>query len=231
MRRAYKKMDPGVANTGTMCYNNHIAGSETLCGAAGDSLFRVSLIPVRLSSCRCRITVCLAYEMKKRAEYLECGKIINTHGTDGTLKLESWCDAPEVLAGLGRLFIKIGDEYCEYPVEKGSVFKNFVLAKLDRVSDLETARGLKNTVVYAAREDIPLEEGAHFIADLIGLQVIDADSRRVYGEIVDVINRGASDIYVIRTETGESMMPAVAEFVVEIDLDRGVFVRPIEGMF
>ena len=95
----------------------------------------------------------------------------------------------------------------------------------------DAARSLRNRIVYAARGDIVLEAGSHFIADLIGLPVIDADSRRVYGEIVDVINRGASDIYVIRTEAGESMMPAVDEFVVEIDLDRGVFVRPIEGMF
>ena len=74
--------------------------------------------------------------MKKRAEYLECGKIINTHGTDGTLKLESWCDTPGVLAGLKRLFFKSGEEYSEYPVVKTSVFKDFVLAKLGGISDL-----------------------------------------------------------------------------------------------
>ncbi|MGI6167923.1 MAG: ribosome maturation factor RimM [Eubacteriales bacterium] len=169
--------------------------------------------------------------MKKRAEYLECGKIINTHGTDGTLKLESWCDTPQVLAGLKRLFLRDGDGYTEYRVLKSSVFKSFVLAKLAGISDLNTAVRMKNSIVYAARGDIALEEGAHFIIDLIGLPVIDADTRHIYGEIVDVINRGASDIYVIKTDTGETMMPAVAEFVEEIDLDRGVFVRPIEGMF
>jgi len=169
--------------------------------------------------------------MKKKAEYLECGKIINTHGTDGTLKLESWCDTPQALAGLSRLFLRDRNGYTEFRVVKASVFKNFVLAKLAGISDLDTAQSHKNRIVYAARGDIALEEGAHFIVDLIGLPVIDADTRRVYGEIVDVINRGASDIYVIKTDVGETMMPAVAEFVVEIDLDRGVFVRPIEGMF
>ena len=42
------------------------------------------------------------------AEYLECGKIINTHGIDGTLKLESWCDSPAVLASLDRIYFRSG---------------------------------------------------------------------------------------------------------------------------
>ena len=61
--------------------------------------------------------------------------------------------------------------------------------------------------------------------------MIDADSGEEYGKITDVINAGASDIYVIATPAGEAMMPAVAEFVKEIDLQRGIFVKPIEGMF
>ena len=49
------------------------------------------------------------------------------------------------------------------------------------------------------------------------------------GILTDVINRGASDIYVIMTPDGERMMPAVPEFVEKIT-DDGIFVRPIEGM-
>ena len=90
---------------------------------------------------------------------------------------------------------------------------------------------MKNKIIYASRDDIELEEGDFFIADLVGLPVIDADSGKEYGKLTDVINTGASDIYVIKTPTGEAMMPAVDEFVEEIDLDKGIFVKPIEGMF
>ncbi len=163
--------------------------------------------------------------------YLECGKIINTHGIDGAVKLESWCDAPDILADLERVFIKDGNTYKQYDVLRASVFKQFVIAKIDGVKDIDAAQALVGTVIYAAREDFELGDGDYFIADLIGLDIIDADSGNVLGKLREVINRGASDIYVIDTPDGERMMPAVDEFVDRIDLDSGIYVRPIEGMF
>lgn len=166
-----------------------------------------------------------------QAAYLECGKIINTHGIDGAVKLESWCDSPDILADLERVFIKEGNTYKQYDVLRASVFKQFVIAKLDGVKDIDAAQALVGTVIYAAREDFELGEGDYFIADLIGLDIIDADSGKVLGKLREVINRGASDIYVIDTPDGERMMPAVEEFVDRVELDSGIYVRPIEGMF
>ena len=165
------------------------------------------------------------------SRYIECAKIINTHGCHGGVKMESWCNSPETLAALSRVFLKLGNGYTEYKIKKASVFKQFVLLDLEGVVGMDAAAAMKNKVIYASRDDIELEEGDYFIADLIGLPVIDADSGVKYGEITDVINTGASDIYVIKTEKGEAMMPAVEEFVDEIDLEKGIFVRPIEGMF
>ena len=107
-----------------------------------------------------------------------------------------------------------------------------VLAHLEGIDDLDRAISYKNTTVYADREDLPpLPEGAHYIVDLIGLPVINSGSGKVYGTLADVTNSGASDIYEISTEKGPRYMPAVPEFVREIDLERGIFVQPIEGMF
>ena len=166
-----------------------------------------------------------------QAAYLECGKIINTHGIDGAVKLESWCDSPDILADLERVFIKDGNTYKQYDILRASVFKQFVIAKLDGVKDIDAAQALVGTVIYAARDDFELDEGDYFIADLIGLDIIDADSNKVLGKLREVINRGASDIYVIDTPDGERMMPAVEEFVDRVELDSGIYVRPIEGMF
>ena len=166
-----------------------------------------------------------------QAAYLECGKIINTHGIDGAVKLESWCDSPDILADLERVFIKDGNTYKQYDILRASVFKQFVIAKLDGVKDIDAAQALVGTVIYAARDDFELGEGDYFIADLIGLDIIDADSNKVLGKLREVINRGASDIYVIDTPDGERMMPAVEEFVDRVELDSGIYVRPIEGMF
>jgi 16S rRNA processing protein RimM len=166
----------------------------------------------------------------KRKEYLECATVINTHGVRGDVKLESLCDSPEVLASLERVFVLENGKYREIEVKHASVFKQFVLATLDGIDDMDKAMAMKGTTLYAAREDFVLEDGDYFIADLIGLDVIDNLNGKKYGRIVDVINRGASDIYVIKTEDGERMMPAVEEFVKKVDLDEGVFVETIPGL-
>ena len=163
--------------------------------------------------------------------YIECGKIINTHGCHGGLKLESWCDSPEVLASFERVFIKKAGVYAEYKVKKSAIFKQFVLFDLAGVCDMDAALALKGTVVYADREDFELEEGDYFIADIIGCDVIDAEEGTVYGKLSEIINRGASDIYVVKTETGEAMIPAVDEFIDRVEVGKAVYVRPISGMF
>ena len=168
---------------------------------------------------------------RKLAEYLECGRIINTHGIRGDIKLESYCDSPDVLKNLSKVYLKDGEGYRAFDVRRSSIMKTFVLLSLSGVDTLDDAVALKNRIVYAARADLPIEEGAHFIVDLIGLPVIDADSGKVYGALKNVTNLGASDLYTVSTERGERMMPAVPEFVVRIDLSDGIYVRPIAGMF
>lgn len=169
--------------------------------------------------------------MNDEKKYLECGKIINTHGVKGALKLESWCDTPDTLASLEYIYFKGIGGFEGRRIISSSVLKHHVIAYIDGIEDIDAAAALKETVIYADRNDIPLEEGDHFISDLIGLPVIDIDTNEEYGVISEVFNAGASDIYTVRTKDGERMIPAVPEFIIEIDISRGIFVRPIEGMF
>ena len=90
---------------------------------------------------------------------------------------------------------------------------------------------MKNTVIYARREDIPVPKGRVLIADMIGLDVIDADTGRVYGKLTDVTDGVRHQIYTIATEKGEVLFPAVEEFLKEIDTERGVFIHVIPGFF
>ena len=163
--------------------------------------------------------------------YLLCGKIINTHGVRGVLKVDNLCDSPSAFAALPNVYIKAKDGTMQsYPVVTASAHGRFLLVSLKGIDTLELAVPLKGTELFAKREDIPLEEGGYFLADLIGLPVIDADTQKVYGTLSEIINRGASDIYVVKTEDGERMIPAVAEFVDHVDIEKGIFVRPISGM-
>ncbi len=165
-----------------------------------------------------------------KKQFLECGIIINTHGVRGDVKLESLCDSPEVLASLERVFVLENGNYREIEVEHASVFKQFVLATLEGVDDMDKAAAMKGTTLYANRDDFELGEGDFFIADLLGLPVIDNIDGKVYGKIKDVVNRGASDIYVVTTPAGERMMPVVDEFVKRVDLESGIYVETIPGL-
>ena len=165
-----------------------------------------------------------------KSQFLECGKIINTHGIKGGLKLESWCDTPGDLASLKKVYLKNGTEYKCHKVKKASIFKQFVLFELEGINDIDTAMTLKNRIVFADRNDISIDEDAYFIADIIGLPVFDIASGEKIGTLSDVFNLGASDLYEIDTANGKKLIPAVDEFIKEVDTEKGIFVSLIEGM-
>lgn len=178
----------------------------------------------------------MCYTAFMKRKYLECGKIINTHGVMGNVKVDPLCDSPEILTRLDTVWFAAGAGFTPKKVLRASVLAGrFVLMSLDGVDSIDAAIQLKETMIFADREDIPRGEGDRFIADLIGMPVTDVDSGRLLGTLKEVFNSGASDIYVVETEAGDRMIPAVEEFVVRIDDgpdgDEGIRVRPIEGMF
>lgn len=167
--------------------------------------------------------------MKKK--FLECGKICAAHGVRGVLKVEPWCDSISVLTGLKEIYFKKGESFEPCAVIGASSAGQTALMTLEGIDSRECAQGLKNTVIYAKREDIPVPKGRVLIADMIGLDVIDADSGRVYGVLTEVTDGVRHQIYTVKTATGDVLFPAVKEFLEEIDTERGVFIRPIPGFF
>lgn len=135
-------------------------------------------------------------ENEHTPELLEAGKVVNTHGVRGNLKLESWCDSPAVLTSLRTVYFKKkSGTAVAVNVCGGFTHKGYAVLSLDGISDMDTALRYKGAIVYARREDIPLPEGSYFVRDLIGLPVIDADSGARYGVTHDYISGAAQDMY------------------------------------
>ena len=163
--------------------------------------------------------------MKER--YLEAGKIVNTHGIAGEVKILPWADSPDFLLDFDTLYID------GKPVRllSGRVHKNCVLARLEGVEDVNAAMRLRDKIVSIDREDVELEEGAFFLADLMGLEVRDADTGAVLGRIEDILTPPAHNVYVVRGGEREHLIPAVPAFIEETNVDDGFLrVRLIEGM-
>lgn len=166
--------------------------------------------------------------MKK--EYLEAGKIVTTHGIRGEVKIMPYTDTPELLAEFDRLFI--GKNKDELIIERSRVFKNMVIAKIEGVDTPEAAEKLRNKPLYMHRDDLELDDDTYFIQDLIGIEVRDADSGKVYGTISDVMQTGANDVYVIKGSDREYLVPAIADVVVFTDIDENIMtIRPLDGLF
>ena len=164
-------------------------------------------------------------------KYLECAKVAGTHVVKGAMRLLSLCDSAEVLASLPRMYVRSGGDHKELKVTHSFVQKSMAVVSFEQIDSLEKAIQMKNAVLYADRDDIPRPEGSFFISDLIGLDIRDADTDELYGTLKEVISPAGRDIYVVKSETGEFMIPCVPEFVIGILPDEGkITVRLIEGM-
>lgn len=167
--------------------------------------------------------------MKK--QFLETGKIVGTHGIKGEVRIDPWCDSPEFLCCFDKLYLDAqGETFVEV---KSRPHKNITLAKIKGVDTIEQAEKLRGKIVYIDRNDVELEEGVNFIQDLIGLEVQDVDSGKLYGKLTDVIGTGANDVYEVTDSSGRKyLVPVIDEVVIDTDVDAGyVRIRPMKGIF
>ena len=164
--------------------------------------------------------------------YLPACKIVSTHGVRGEMKALPLCDGAAFLAKFKRLFTS-ADGAGETRVLGVRAQGNVILLRLDGVTDMDAARAQVGRTYYLAKADAKLPRGRYFIDDLLGCDVVDADTDRVYGQLTNVDRPAAQDIYTVTDGAGEEhMLPAVPEFIKKIDIDaRKIFVTPIEGMF
>ena len=165
-----------------------------------------------------------------RKPFLEAGQIVGTHGVRGEVRVQSWCDSPEIFASLKTLY---WDAAGTQPVRvKSRVQKNLALAKLEGVDTVQDASVLRGRILYLNRRDLDLGD-RYFIQDLVGLSVVDADSGTVYGELTDVSNTGANDIYHMRTPDGrEILIPVIPDIIRRVDIDGGrIAICPMKGLF
>lgn len=163
-------------------------------------------------------------------EYLECGKVINKRGINGELKVECYSDSPASVFGAKTMYTDSHGEK-SYKVTSIKEYKGFLYIKLEGINSAEDADMMRNKYLYVSRNDIAVDEDKNFIADLLGLEVIDADSGKSYGKVKDILNYGASDIYVISDGKQEYMLPAVEGVIIETDLNSHILIRPIPGIF
>ena len=174
----------------------------------------------------------------EKKQYLDCAEVVGTHGVRGGMRLQSRADSPEALTKLKRMFIETPAGWQELKVIRASVQKSMVLVWFDGIDTLDAALPYKNKILHAHRSDLHLPKGSHFIADMIGLSVLDAENGTVYGTLTEVNTAGVQDLYTVeKPEGGSFLIPAVPAFIEKVSVDEetdgcapGVYVHLIDGM-
>lgn len=164
-------------------------------------------------------------------QFLETGKITSTHGLKGEVRVQPWADSPEFLTEFDELYLDNGAR--KIVITSSRVHKGMLIMKIKGVDSIEDADRLRNRILYMNRDDVELEDGAYFIQDLIGLDVIDDDTGERLGTLADVSETGANDVYHVRTGDGrEVLIPVIPDVVREISLEDGcVRIFRMKGLF
>lgn len=156
--------------------------------------------------------------------YLAVGQIVGAHGLRGEIKVDPHTDNPLRFAAGSILYM--GPELEKVVVAGSRSHKNHQLVCMTGIQHRGQAESLRGLWLFVPEEDaIPLDEDTFWIHDIIGLTVQTQDGR-LLGSIVDIIQTGANDVYIVRAAPSvnrgkDILLPAIAQVVLEVDLAAG----------
>ena len=144
-------------------------------------------------------------------------RIIKPFGLRGRIVVESLTDFPDRFAPGSILLL---DNH-PFEITAGRPQKHRWVLKLKGVNTPEDAEALRGAFLQVPESDLhPLPQGQFYRFQLIGLLAVTRDGK-VIGTITDVLETPANDVYQVQTPAGERLIPALPDFVVEIDLEAG----------
>lgn len=159
-------------------------------------------------------------------QFVECGRIVNTHGVRGEVKAELYCDSD--IFSPGRELLLGGRPYRLLSRRQHGAF---LLLTLEGIATVEQAMPLKGRLITVPRSAIHLKKGQYLYQDLYGFSVLDLRTGQVIGRLAEVLERPASMLYRVEGPAGEILIPAAPPFHVGVDFEaRQLQVRTIEGM-
>ena len=159
------------------------------------------------------------------------GKIVNTHGVKGEVKLYPFSDDLDQFEDFEYFYLE-GEGKTKFIIQSTRVHKNMVLVKFKGFDDINKVLELVGKNVYIERKDVPDDGEGHYIVDLIGCEIFD-DQGEFVGHLEDVLQNSAQDLYVIRkvSDNQTFYLPVVDAFVKSIDIaNRKIIVHLIEGI-
>ena len=167
--------------------------------------------------------------MGLKKEFLESGKIVGTHGIRGAVRFQPWSDDADFLSGIKTVFLP---DMTPLEIRSVKPHGNIAIVEIVGVNSIEDAEKLRNKVLLVKRSDADVPEGRYFIEELISSKVYDKKTGELLGVLSDVSKTGANDVWHIKKDGKEYLVPAIESVVISVDIENGkVVIDPMEGIF
>ena len=165
-------------------------------------------------------------------ELLIAGKVLGSHNLKGEVKVISDLENIEVLVG-NKVILELADSQqklltikkIEYLVANKWIFS------FEEIKNKQDTIEIRNANIKVRRDIVGIGEDEYLVSDMLGFKVYDVKGDEYLGEVTEVMDTAAHDIYVIESEEFETMIPDVDIFIKNIDFEnRKMLVDTIEGM-
>jgi len=168
---------------------------------------------------------------KPELRYLAIGKVVRAHGLKGEISVTVMTEFPERFEVTEQVYLGDQFEATPYQLESYRWHKDNVLLTLSGITNRDEAEALKGQLVQVPVEEaMPLPDGVYYHYQLVGLEIVTTTGERL-GVLSDVMETGANDVYVVDSEGKETLLPAIADVVKSIDMEKGrIVVEVIEGL-
>jgi 16S rRNA processing protein RimM len=163
-------------------------------------------------------------------EYLVVGYLRRPHGLHGEILMEVYTDFPERLKPGSEVYI--GDSYQKVLIAGSRYHNEGLLIKFQDFETPEQVGRYRNQSVYVSAADRPaLPEGQYYHHELIGFKVVDEKDESI-GTLMEIVQTGANDVYVVRQADGrEVLLPVISSVVIAVETgNRQIRIRPIPGL-
>lgn len=159
--------------------------------------------------------------------YVAIGRIIGPRGQRGELDVEPLTDFPERFEAGRSVYLR--GRHCT--IEAGHWHRGVVVLKLTGIDSAEQAQAFAGAYLELPESELrPLAPDTYYEFQLIGLPVLTEDGR-LLGKITEILRTGSADVYVVRDDGNELLLPAIEDVIKQVDLDRHcVIVALIEGL-
>lgn len=165
-------------------------------------------------------------------QFLQVGVITTTHGLKGEVKVFPTTDYPERFEEIKEVLLDTGRNKLPLEIQSVRYFKNLVILKFKGINDINEIEKYKQCSLWVTRENAtPLYEDEYYIADLIGCKVFLEDGSK-FGELVDVMETGANDVYVVNMTDGkEVLIPAIKDCILDVDIEnQKMIIHLLDGL-